>query len=443
MAAAASKSSQISIGEYNTMRIFADIRGNYVARSLTTSSAASLSTARKQNADALYRRGTCGIGTYATALEGMIIAEFDNIKRIFAPEDWSRALMLTTKLPLNDFGKTLRDLNQHIQNNMMADCFLAYEILEIVSGLARRLDTMTSDLKRAVLDQLQPIHDTAKSVLHKLIESTKFRVQELVSLPPDGAAIPLTNDVVTRLQNLSQYQSPVSTIMSTMGEGNWSSTPPSSASPSIRSFDTSITASDGGHMFARYCTDTLEALVAQLDSRARLLLKTTGVQNVFMCNNVSIIESMLRQSELDVVIPAIQPRIDIWRSKHLKLYLTTWSAASAQLLDVQYTNRASGRPTSSSAPDSASVVKSLSTKERDNIKDKFRVFNAAFDDLVAKHKSYKMENDVRSLLGREVQRVIEPLYGRFWDRYHEVDKGKGKYVKYSKAELSAILSGLM
>jgi exocyst complex protein 7 len=442
MASTTSKGSQISVGEYNTMKIFADIRGNYVARSLTTSSAASLSTARKQNADALYRRGTCGIGAYASSLEGMITAEFDNVKRMFASEDWTRALLLTTRPALNDFGKTLRDLNSHIQANMMTDCFLAYEILDIVSSLARRLDTMTPEMKKAILELLQPVHDTAKSSLSKMIEETKQRVQSLISLPPDGSPLPLTSEIVTRLQHLSEYFSPVTTIMSTIGDGNWASSPPPSSPPSIRSFDTGAGSSEGSQIFAHYCTDSLETLVAQLDSRARLLLKSTGVQNVFMCNNISVIEGMLSTSDLATMLPSIQSRIDMWRSKHVKLYLTSWNIASGQLLDVQYTNRASGRPTSSGVPDSASVVRALSAKERDNIKDKFRVFNAAFDDLVAKHKSYKMEKEVRSLLGREVQRVIEPLYGRFWDRYHEVDKGKGKYVKYSKAELSAMFSGM-
>jgi exocyst complex protein 7 len=37
---------------------------------------------------------------------------------------------------------------------------------------------------------------------------------------------------------------------------------------------------------------------------------------------------------------------------------------------------------------------------------------------------------------------IERLYIRFWDRYREVDKGKGKYVKYDKAQVSQILAGL-
>jgi exocyst complex protein 7 len=428
------------------MKIFAEIRGSYVARSLTTSSAASISTARKTNPEALYRRGTCGIGTYCSALEGMINAEFDNIKRLYVPEDWSKTIMVTAKPALNDFGKTLRDLNYHIQAHLMTDCYLAYEILEAVSGLARRLDTITSDLKKAILEVLQPVHDTAKISLSKMIEDTKSRVQSLVSLPQDGSTVPITNDIITRLQNLSQYLAPVTTVMAAVGDGNWSSSPSLSISPSLRSFDASSSSggsTDGASLFAHYAVDTLETLVAQLDSRARLLLKNAGVQNVFMCNNVAAIDASLRSSELGaLLLPAVQPRIDMWRSKHVKLYLTSWNSASGQLLDVQYTNRASGRPSSSGVPDSASVIKSLSAKERDNIKDKFRIFNAAFDDLVAKHKSYKMEKEVRGLLGKEVARVVEPLYGRFWDRYHDVDKGKGKYVKYTKSDISAIFSGL-
>ena len=49
---------------------------------------------------------------------------------------------------------------------------------------------------------------------------------------------------------------------------------------------------------------------------------------------------------------------------------------------------------------------------------------------------------MRSQLAREVQAMIEPLYGRFWDRYHEVDKGKGKYVKFDKGGLAGLLAGL-
>ncbi|KAG9875070.1 hypothetical protein KCU94_g22915, partial [Aureobasidium melanogenum] len=56
--------------------------------------------------------------------------------------------------------------------------------------------------------------------------------------------------------------------------------------------------------------------------------------------------------------------------------------------------------------------------------------------------TYKMEKEVKVSLARDVQRLIEPLYSRHWDRYHEIDKGKGKYVKYDKTQLNAVLTNL-
>ena len=47
--------------------------------------------------------------------------------------------------------------------------------------------------------------------------------------------------------------------------------------------------------------------------------------------------------------------------------------------------------------------------------------------------------EVRATLSKEVQNIIEPLYNRFYDKYREIDKGKGKYVKYDKAELNKAL----
>ena len=423
--------------------MYADIRGSYMARSLATSAAASMSTARKQNQSELYKRGMCGIGPYTSALEGMLASEFDNIRNIFPREDWGRVLLSTSRSALSDFGKTLRDLNTHIQTNLMTDCFLAYEIIEIISGLMRRLDAKLPDMKKPIAELAQPVRDTARNSLTKILEDTKTRVQALISLPMEGSAIPLTVDIMTRLQVFPQYLGTITTIMASIGDGNWTpSSPPSSTAPSLRSFDGSLSGPESNALFARYCSDMLETLVSALDSRARLLIKSQQVQAIFMCNNISVIENMIRTSELGSLLGTVQQRVDTWKSKHLKLYLASWSQASSQLLDVQYTNRASGRPASSGAPDSATVVRGLSAKERDIIKEKFRAFNGAFDALVANHRGAKMEPDVRVLLGSELQHVIDPLYNRFWDRYHEVDKGKGKYVKYSKTEMASIFAGL-
>ncbi|KAM3423628.1 hypothetical protein BST61_g1051 [Cercospora zeina] len=126
----------------------------------------------------------------------------------------------------------------------------------------------------------------------------------------------------------------------------------------------------------------------------------------------------------------------------MQMYLDAWKEPSAHLLDVQYTSKQPRPPSTGHAVDSSAILKSLSSKDKDAIKEKFKNFNASFDELVARHKTFEMEPEVRRQLGRDAQMFIEPLYARFWDRYHEVDKGKGKYVKFDKSQLSAILAGL-
>ena len=84
-------------------------------------------------------------------------------------------------------------------------------------------------------------------------------------------------------------------------------------------------------------------------------------------------------------------------------------------------------------------MKALSSADKKGIQEKFKSFNTSFEDLVARHKTYAMEAEVRTQLSKEVQNIIEPLYNRFYDKYREIDKGKGKYVKYDKAELNRAL----
>ena len=142
--------------------------------------------------------------------------------------------------------------------------------------------------------------------------------------------------------------------------------------------------------------------------------------------------------------PSSIARIDTFRKRATSTYLDAWKETSQCLLDVQYTSKTGGsrNSTGGGSVDSSTIIKNLSSRDRDAIKEKFKSFNASFDDMVAKHKSLHMEREVRNVLARELQAVLEPLYSRFWDRYHEVDKGRGKYIKYDKTSLSTQLAQL-
>lgn len=436
--------------ESPSVRLYAEIRGPYLSSSLLNLSTASITTSTSKKKPApgdLYRQGTSGISTYASGIEGIFLAEFQNISAIFPRDDLGIAFEVTCRRALADFAKTLRELNFYIKSNLSTDCFLAYEIIDIVSQVSYRLDSKTGELKATFADALKPIRETSKSSITELIDDVRRRVQSMLTLPSDGAAIPYTTELMSRLQSMILYPQPLSSILASLGDGNWNagSTGQSASStslPSMKSFDVGA---DGSQLLAHYILDTMETLLSSLEAKARTILKGKAVTGVFMANNVAVMDRMIRSSDLSSVLSSsgAPAKIDSWRKKGTSAYLDSWREPCSALLDVQYTNRGA-RPPSGNAGviDSAAVVKGLSGKDKDSIKEKFKTFNASFDDLSARHRGLVMEREVRSQLGREVQAMIEPLYARFWDRYHEVDKGKGKYVKYDKGGLSAQLASL-
>ena len=335
-----------------------------------------------------------------------------------------------------------------IKASITTDCFLAYEIVGIVNQLAVSLDSQTGELKQQVVDAVKPIRDIAKASIGELLDDVRRRIAPIVSFPNDGAALPLTAEVMTRLQNLVIYSQPVSSILASLGDGNWSSTTAASGSstslPSTISFDVGA---DGSQLLAHYIFDTIEVLLSNMESRAKVLLKSKTVLGVFIANTVAIIDRMIRNSDLSSLLTSINSptKLDAWRKKGIAGYLEAWREPCAALMDVQYTNRGARPPSgNSNAIDSAVIVKSLSSRDKDAIKEKFKSFNISFEGLSAKHREMlpSMEREVRTQLARDIQAMIEPLYARFWDRYHEVDKGKGKYVRYDKASLSSQLASM-
>ncbi|KAH5031567.1 exocyst complex protein EXO70 [Parastagonospora nodorum] len=425
--------SQTDVSQTPTQRIYADVRGGYLESSLASLAQASISTARKLQADALYKKGTNGIGTYVAAIEGIFVAEYDNITNIFPREEWSSVCEATCQEPLGEFSKTLRELNGHIQKNLLTDCFLGYEICGMVRRLSIRLQDTTGALKGQIYDSVKPVRETSKMSMGKLLDDVRSKTQSLIALPIDGGAVPITTETMRRLQEMTNYLEPLSSILASLGEGGWNA---GSASNSSNTLDVGP---DSIKLFGQYAADTIDTLLSNLAAKARALLKGKNLQGIFIANNVAIVIRMIRSSELAPLLDINSKKMVDWRKQGTAMYLEAWREPSGHLLDVQYTNRSKERPQSGGL-DSAAIVKALGSKDKDAIKEKFKNFNTSFDTLVASHKGYAMEPEVRNQLSKEVQNIIEPLYIRFYDRYREIDKGKGKYVKYDKSELVKALS---
>jgi len=422
-------------------RIYAEIRGPYLSATLANLAAASVNTAKKKNAEAIYRSGNNGIGTYAQAMEGLFLAEYDNICNIFTRDDWGPVFQSTCQFALADLARTLRELNSHIKSHLTTDCYLAYEITEIISGLSGNIETRTGELKASLAAALKPVRETAKASLAELLDETRRKVNSLQTLPADGAPIPVVSEAMQRLQTMVDFLRPISSLMISLGDGGWRSSITASRQadtiPSLASFDIGA---DGKEIFAHYCTDTIDMLLAALEQKAKGLLKGKSIVGVFIANSIVIIERMIRDSDLASLLDQRLSVLDQWRKKATALYTDTCKDVSMHLFDVIHTNRTQ-RPTSGQA-DSASIIKGLSSKDKENIKLKFQQFNTGFDSLVDQHKKLSMEREVRQMFAKDIQQMLEPLYNRFWDRYHDLDKGKGKYVKYDRSSISAVFLSL-
>jgi len=441
--ASSAKSSEITT-ESPLIQTYASVRGPYLTSLLGNLASGSINTAKKKSPDDVYRQGTNGIGTYAKGMEGAFLAEYDNICALFSRDEWGRAYNLTCQGAISELARTLRELNSHIKANLPTDCYLAYEILEIISTLSSNLDSRTGELKPSFSAALKPIRETGKSSFAELLDDTRRKISSLPVIPADGSTVPITVETMARLQNMVGFIGPLSGIMISIGDGGWKTnnvavTSPDTA-PSLSTFDI---AADGKQIFSHYCVDTIDSLLSSLEAKAKLLLKGKATLGVFMLNNAVVADRMVKTSDLQPLLSRSSD-IEKWKKIGTQLYNTAWREPSAHLLDITYTNRGQRPPSGSAASvDSAAIIKSLSSKDKDATKEKFRLFNASFDDLIAKHKSYNMEKETKETLGKQIQQMIEPLYGRFWDRYHEVDKGKGKYVKYDKGSISAVFLGLV
>ena len=433
------------------IRIYADARSPYLVNSLQSSSMASVSSSRRKNNEEPYRPRTSTIDKYAEAMEHILGAEFDNARNIFTREDLSLVLEATCRKAFSDLTKTLRELNMQIKANIIMDCCLAYEIIENISATGSKLSQQSSEWKLPFSDALKPIRETAKASLPELLEDQRRRINSIQMLPPDGHAIPFTVETMTRLQSLVLYSKSLSSILGSLGDGNWTSgasihsTNSSASLPSLRSLDVGA---DGSALLSHYVLDTLDAHFTTLEARSRMIHKSKAVSGVLLYNTLAVIERMVRSSDLATCLSGnanAQNKMEIWRKRAIATYMDSWKEPSSALLDVVYTNRpSSNRPASAASLPSVDIIKNLSNKDKDAIKEKFKHFNTSFDDAVRRHKDMlpAMEREVRGGLAREIHNMIEPLYTRFFDKYEALDRGRGKYVRYDKGSLSAVLAAL-
>lgn len=420
----------------NSVPIYSDIRSHYLFSSLQSASMSTRTTSKRKHGEDSYQPGDSAIEHYANAIRGMFKAEYQNIQSIFARDEVAQVFDKTYKKAFSELTKTLRDLNTQIRADLSCYFLLAHETIEKISQLDQDLSHDTGNMKLPFSEALRPITETARYASSELIEDQKRRIGSMQSLPPDGGSLPFTTETMMRLQRMPAFPRSIYVVLGgPMSDGGWTS------NPLVR--DVGV---DSNTLLSVYVMETLEAHFFMLDARSKTVHKKP-VTGVLLYNTHSLVDRMIRSSDLAGVTAKYRdftPKMDAWKKKALNTYMDLWKECSSALLDVVYTSRPNNRPASAASLPSADIVKNLSTKDKDAIKEKYKQFNGSFEESVKRHKEMMpaMEREVRSALAREVTNLVEPLYSRFFDKYEALDRGRGKYVRYDKGSISAILAGL-
>jgi exocyst complex protein 7 len=234
--------------------------------------------------------------------------------------------------------------------------FLAYEIIEVIQPASVRLKSKTGE-QREFTDALKPIRQTALSSFSFVLDDLKRAGQVMQVLPVDNTVADLTVDTMTRLRKIAEYHTPVTNLLVALGDGNWKR-PYNSQSMQLSTFDVGA---DGSVFLSHFLLDIVDRLIHELEQKAVTLVKKKSNVAVFMVNNVAYIDTNIRRSELaKIMTSSSQGKVEKWRKDAVKMYMDGWKECAAFLMDVTHTK-------------TQQVGKQLSGKEKEGVKDKFKV----------------------------------------------------------------------
>lgn len=244
---------------------------------------------------------------------------------------------------------------------MATDMYLAYDVLDNVGPATMRLKGKTGEMPE-LAEALKPIRQTAMGSFSFIVEDLKRTAQNIMVLPIDLTVADITTQTMARLRIISQYRVSVSSLLVSLGDGGWKR--PYNPQNMQSSFDVGA---DGNALLSHFILDVVDQLIHELEQRAVNIIKKKSNISVFMVNNVAYIETAIRRSDLSKILTsAALAKVDKWNKDAVKMYMEQWKECAAYLMDVTFTK--------AQAPG-----KGLSSKEKEGVKDKFKVRFACRD----------------------------------------------------------------
>ncbi|CAN8302486.1 unnamed protein product [Cochlearia groenlandica] len=185
----------------------------------------------------------------------------------------------------------------------------------------------------------------------------------------------------------------------------------------------------------------ITSLEANLEEKSKLY-EDGGLQHVFLMNNIYYVVQKVKDSELGKLLG------DNWvrkRRGQIRQYATgylraSWSKVLSALRDENMGGSSSGSPSYGQRSGFSSNSSKMALKER------FRGFNASFEELYRLQTAWKVPDpQLREELRISISEKVIPAYRAFYGRNKSQLEGgrhSGKYIKYTPDDLESYLPDL-
>ena len=389
-----------------------------------------------------YQKGSSGVNPYTEAMLGIIANENSLVQDLYSKEA-ARQPIIFGKLcsPIvQNYLKIIKHNRQLLQKDKDNVGLFSFELSDKVNDVLRLLRGKNVPESESLNTELIEIQRISHSLFQELFSYVNTKTRSMSQVPSDNGVTEPTVDIMSRIRKFSEYKSGCLSTIQAMSRVQWLPKDPKIPWTISKSQESDYSSTS---LLSSFFGDSIDYLIFGLERRAQETLnpqheihilsnkRFPNIQRIgfFLLNNLSLIDQVVQRSEINSILGELGlQRLEKLRKKYINYYVSDWRDLTAILLDQTFVD-SSGK---------------ISSKEKDQIKEKFKKFHDGFEDLVSRSKSYRISDPaLKKLLKQEIVSLLLPMYERFYNRYKDSFKHPRKHIKYTPSELMNVLNTII
>ncbi|CCK68630.1 GTP-Rho binding exocyst subunit EXO70 KNAG_0B01870 [Huiozyma naganishii CBS 8797] len=385
-----------------------------------------------------YEKGSNGMLNYTEALLGFIANERSLVNDLYSQYTALQPNVLISIITplLKVYSKLFLTNITAVQDNLQNIGIYSFELVESVEKVIKALrfnkELEHHPLLRSCVDK---VHSVTKSLYKDTVQRIVQRVNLLSSVPSDSGVSEPTVDTMSRLRKFSEYQTGCLNAMNGISREDWMVEPLTDKESTFNQGSLQNASNDA--LLSCFFSDCVDLLLVSLEKRAQMLLSQveggSGKNHkqrigFFALMNITLVEEIVQKSNLNAIIAREgHTRLEKLKKRYIGYMVEDWRSLTAILMDSVHIDSTGKK-----------------TKDKELIKEKFRKFNAGFEELVSKAKQYRLNNDsLKQILKSEILSLVIPMYERFYSRYKDFFKNPRKHIKFTPGELTSTINQLV